>query len=340
MLTIVYFENGRVVKLTPEPKCSYYEARDIINSATCIVSDGMKYNLEDRNSIYSIEIPKYSYFTDNRHAEDLGVTGYLEYVLRMHAGGLWSNGNFPLSMACLEKATQLMAHSTLGWQRKDFYRIVNDYIRLSKFKKAKEWKDWIDANTENPDDYAVNAFHSTVASCEFLNTDFVEVGDLSACCEVCAKYRKRIYSLSGKNWKFPKFPNDFHFQCGLNISPYVDGVSEPSFRCFNPVIYSRRPFHDDRTAEERENYKESMKLIEKSNRLNNGPDLNHIIYYWFKPKFPDDLPKSLSGFSRMRNANTENYQKLIAKIINAGYKIPMSLDEAAEWDIDDNLNGG
>lgn len=336
MPVTVYFEHGRVVRLEPEPNQSYYEVRDTINAATDIVSDGIKYDLNNRQSIYSIAIPDYTKVRDVPHSKVLGVTGHLEYVLRMHAGRLWNAGDYQLSMACLEKSCQLMTYSTIGWERKDFYRVVNYYIELGRFKKAKEWKDWIDAHTEAPEDYADDAFSRTLESCRFLETDLVEVGDLSACCGTCAKYRKRIYSLSGKSWKFPKFPTDFHFQCALGISPYVEGVSEPTFKCISPVLYSRRPFRDDRTDEEKTNYKLRLEYIKKVCNPINAPNLSHIIYYWFKPKFPNDFPKSLSGFSHMRNANTANYQKLVKKIEDAGYTIPKSLDEVAEWDEREN----
>lgn len=336
MSSVVYYEHGQVVRISPEPNTSYYEVRGIINEATSIFSDGIYYDLTDRHSIYSIAVPKYTYTHGNLHAQDLGVTGYLDYVLRMHAGLLWTGGNYKLAMACLEKACQLMLYSTIGWQRRDFYRVVKWYIELGRFKKAQDWKEWIDSNTTDPADYAKAAFEETVASCKYLDTDFVEVGDFDACCETCAKYRKRIYSLSGKSRKFPAFPSDFHFQCGLPTSPFVLGVSEPSFRCIGYALYSNRPFRDDRSKVEKENYTARMERLKKEQHDIHEADLNHIIYHWFKPIFPNDFPKSLGGFSRMRNSNSKNYQKLIEKVQSAGYRIPSSLEEVAEWDIENN----
>lgn len=334
MDTTVYFEQGQVVKMEPEPNCSYYEARGMINNAKNIVSDGVHYDLTDRDSIYSIAVPEYTYSHKNFHAQDLGVTGYLDYVLRMHSGLLWNQGEYILSLICLGKACQLMLYSTIGWQRKDYYRIVNWNIELGRFKKAQEWKDWIEKYTPNPMDVAVDSFNRTVNSCSFLRTDLVEVGDLGGLCKVCAKYRNRIYSLSGKTIKFPKFPKDFHYGCGLSIYPFIDGVSEPTFKCKNYILHSWRPFIDDRTPLEIENYKKRLELL--SGWVEPKPNLNHIIYYWFKPKFPNDFPKTVGGFSRMRNANSKSYQKLMEKVAAAGYKIPQSLEEVAKWDEENN----
>lgn len=332
----VYYDHGQVIKLIPDPGKPYYEARGIINSATAIVSDGIHYDLTDRRSIYSIQIPNYTYFHENPTAQNLGVTGFLDYVLRMHAGELWNNGDRELSMACLEKACQLMVYSTVGWQRKDFFRVVNRYIELGRFKKAKEWRDWIIRNTTDPDDYAFESFQRTVESCNFLGTDFVEVGSSNACCEVCAKYRNRIYSISGASRKFPRFPSDFHFQCGLPISPFVLGVSTPSFRCVSYVLHSNRPFKDGRTSTEKENYKVQTEALAERKRTAQRVDLNRITYYWFKPLFPSDFPKSVSAFSRAKNTNSKKYQELIKKIESAGYSLPTSLDEVAEWEADNS----
>ena len=322
--------------MEPEPNCSYYEARGLINEATSLVSDGISYDLTNRNSIYSIEIPNYTDIHQNHHAQDLGATGYLEYVLRMHAGILWNNGDYDLSLVCLGKACQLMLYSPMIWQRKDYYRIVDENIKLGRFKKAKEWKDWINKYVPDSSDYAKDAFDRTLVSCKYLKTNLVEVGDLGGCCEVCAKYRKRIYRLSGFNFRFPKFPKDFCFQCGLHISPFVEGLNEPSFQCRNYYFYSKRPFKDDRTIEEIENYKKMLEIRQKEKNVKCQADLNHIIYYWFKPKFPDDFPKTVGGFSRMRNANSAGYQKLMEKVAAAGYKIPQSLEEVAKWDEENN----
>lgn len=338
MAVTVYYERGQVVKISPEPNVSYYDVREIINEATSIVSDGIPYDLTDRNSIYSIAIPEYTYTHENKHAQDLGATGYLEYVLRMHAGLLWNNGNYDLSLVCLGKACQLMLYSPMIWKKKDYYRIVHENIELGRFKKAKEWKDWIEKYVIDSSDYAKDAFARTVQSCNQFGTDLVEVGDANCCCEICAKYRKRIYSLSGRNWKFPRFPKDFHFGCNLQITEFYEGVMEPSFKCLNYVLYSRRPFKDDRSIEEKERYKKRIEEIRIAEEKHLSADLNRIIYYWFKPKFPNDFPKSLSGFSRMRNSNSPKYQKLVQMIENAGYTIPKSLEEVVE--IDEKNNAG
>lgn len=151
---IPVFKGGHVVDVNPMPAGDIYDNRDIIYSADDIISDGVQYDLTDRNSIYSIEIPHFDLFPSSQIAQNLGVTGCLDYVLRMRSGRYWNDGKYGLSTTCLGQATKLMLYSDVGWPKKDYYRIVNELIDLGRLKKAKEWEEWI--NKHIPDDPSVS----------------------------------------------------------------------------------------------------------------------------------------------------------------------------------------
>lgn len=339
----IYFAYGHVAKVFPQFSGSYYENRNIINAATSIVSDGVPYDLTDIESIHSIQIPNYHIYASNKIGEELGITGFLEYVLRMHASLCWNKGDMNIAIACLEKATQLMKYSTMNWPVEDFYRIVNWLNDLGKFRSANNWREWITKNVpwarsilsssmeDKMEEEAKRSFRSRISSCKELGTDLIEIGDIGACCAKCAMYRKRVYSLTGKNKLFPRFPNDYHWGCGLSGWPYIYGISEPSFECDDVIKYSNRPYLDDRTQEEKRNYVERMAKLNSTTPVIREPDLNRIIYYRIKQLIPDDAPKSLSGFSRMRNANTKNYQTLVKKAEAAGFVFPQTLDDVSNW---------
>lgn len=338
----VYYAYGHVAKIfPPPPNGKYYEYRDVINKATSIVSDGVHYDLTDKSSIASIQVPNYHIYTPNRVGEELGVTGFLEYVLRMHSGLCWSEGEYDIAIACLEKATELMKYSTMGWPPKDFFRIVNELNDLGKFKAAKKWEDWIKQNVPgsiavlNPSDEeqvaeeAKKSFKAKTKSCEKLGTDLVEVGDIEPCCPICSMYRKRVYSLNGKDTRFPQFPRDFHWGCGLSGWPYLYGIHEPSFPCNDIITYSNRPFIDDRTEEEKLRYDKRMSEAPQEPSVVKEPNLSKIIYLRLKKQLPNLAPKSFSGFQRMRNANSKNYQILVEKAEAEGFVFPSSLAEVA-----------
>lgn len=336
MTVTVFFEHGQVVGMQPAPKTSCYEERDLINNATLIVSDGVCYDLTDANSIHSIPVPDYLEVNDHPVSSDMGVTGYLDYVLRMHSGCLWNNGEYNLSISCLRQACLLMLYSPIAWQRKDYYRIVNSFISLGRFKKANEWKQWIEKNVPSSEDFLHDAFQRILDSCRELDTDLIEVDCNGPCCSVCARYRNRIYSLSGRDRRFPHFPKDFHFGCVLNEHPFIDGVMDPSFDCRNYVRHSNRPFVDDRTAEEKRAYADWQERLSSERDREHAADLNRIAFYWLKAAFPYDAPRSLSAFSKMRNTNSQKYQALAQKVEAAGYQIPNSLEEAAKWEDENN----
>ena len=182
----VYFTNGHLSKIDPYPNGGYYENRDIANNAHSIISDGVRYDLTSVKSIHSIRVPDYSL----DFAGGIGVTGFLEYVLRMRSGNYWNERKFNLSIACLEKATELMRYSSMGWPPKDFFRIVNELNDLGKLKSALKWQRWIENNVPgakaalsvSPEDriegITKEALKSKIASCKTLGTNLVEVGNI------------------------------------------------------------------------------------------------------------------------------------------------------------------
>ena len=150
---------------------------------------------------------------------------------------------------------------------------------------------------------------------DFSETDLAESSDIAACCPKCAMYRRRIYSLTGKDRRFPKLPNDFDSNCcGLNLHPYIWGISEPSFHSKNPIAYSNRPFVDDRSTIEKENYQMLLKEAEEARQK----ELDKKIYQKLLSKLPDDAPKSFGAFRRMEKSNSCGYIALKQKAQQAG----------------------
>lgn len=151
-----------------------------------------------------------------------------------------------------------------------------------------------------------------------IGTDLVESSDIAACCSKCAMYRRRIYSLSGRDKRFPKIPADFDSDCcGLSLYPYIWGVSEPSFSAKNPIKYSNRPFADDRTAKEKKDYQAILDLREQEREK----EADRKIYEKLVSAIPNDAPKSFSAFRRAKNSNSKSYIVLVEKARKLGIKI-------------------
>lgn len=331
--TVVY-HNGHVVNVIPMPDGNIYDHRDIIYSANTIMSDGDKYDLRSRASISSIKTPVKEYFPTSSIAINLGFTGTLDYVLRMKASQYWNEANYGMSISVLEKATVLMQSSSIDWPKKDFFRVVNWLIDLGCLRRAEQWRQWINANI--PDDLTTNPpskelpydYQKLYADAAAFKTDLVEVGEVVACCAKCAKYRRRIYSISGRDRRFPTLPKDIHQNCALVARPYKDGVMEPSFSCDNISSYSNRAFDDDRTQEEIALFAKRVEQIEKMQTgLIRQPDPARTAYYILKKYLPDVAPKSMSGYMRMYNAKSKNYLNIIKAADANSIKLPTSIDD-------------
>lgn len=169
--------------------------------------------------------------------------------------------------------------------------------------------------------YESDVLARCAASAKFLGTDLIEVGDSNVCCEKCAAYRKRIYSLSGKDRRFPTLPDDFHTDCGLFPTPFVEGVMETTFSCRNLVRYSNRPFKDDRTREEKERHDAWVASRNAEIEDEKRKEHNRTEFSWLEEHLPELCPKSLSGYSRMKSSNSKNFQTIVEKAKELGYEI-------------------
>ena len=266
-------------------------------------------------------------------------TGRVEYYLRGQCFfNHWKSGRVELALACLRKAQELMFVSDMVWRRSDYLRLVAYLYEAGKDAEAEEQIKKIDSFLEKQD-IKQDAKIKSIELASSLGTDLVEVLSCpTPYCEECAKYLNRIYSISGEDNRFPKLPEGFtsrepghHFSC-LRVYPFSYGITPLSFDCEDVISYSNRPFIDERTEEQIEEYntylrskEEEAKLQRKNedfmleNAKRKRTDLNNL--QWLKENIPDIAPKSLSGFRRMRTTNSKNYQKIVEEAAKLGKNI-------------------
>ena len=162
------------------------------------------------------------------------------------------------------------------------------------------------------------AFEKQMHWAEQMNTDLVEVTTSYRICGECAKYQGRIYSISGKDKRFPKFPDYLReskgAHCGLIVYPFHEEYDIARYVEGDIIATSNRPFVDDRTEEQIQFYEDYIK--EKRRKENTKIEYEQIV-----AAMPDIAPKSLSGYARMKNANTENYRKLVEQAKEKGISI-------------------
>ncbi len=150
--------------------------------------------------------------------------------------------------------------------------------------------------------------------------DLIEMIPHHPTCEKCAILQDRVYSISGKDKRFP--PLSMVYEEGTNL---VHKGCKHTFCLWAEMMYtpeeieetikrSNRPFVDDRTQEQKDMYDRLQYYIFKQY-------MDTLDYKKIQKLLPDIAPKSFSGYRRMKNGNTNNYKKLVQKAAEVGLDI-------------------
>ena len=157
-------------------------------------------------------------------------------------------------------------------------------------------------------------FAITIKNAKKLKTDLLEASFPAPTDAKTAMYRGRIFSISGKSKNFPKLPDDI-LDTEIDLYPFIWKISKPLYcKPGTEIKFSNRPFEDDRSPEEIEEY-----MIQQQEQLEK--EKNRKDYNWICKKLPEISPKSLSGYTRMKNSNSKNYQKIVIAAREKGYII-------------------
>ncbi|MBP1561919.1 MAG: hypothetical protein J6C96_11865 [Oscillospiraceae bacterium] len=280
----------------------------------------------DLNSIEGINsIPVESFEYDPNDGKQYAFNN-IEYVLQRKATEHKKNGRMDLAIACLRKSNQIMPLSSMMYTQDDYMRLVK-YLRLDKqFEAADIEEEEILGEKSKVTNKAIHdqVLKKQIQSAKSMGTDLVSAVCNCYHCEECAKYINRVYSISGKDKRFPKLPdyvveNSQH--CGIMMYPFVYGVNTmrdvytgKSIIESEIIAYSNRPYIDDRPQEWKVGY---QKLEAEANNKKNC----EYEYKLICQKLPDIAPKNQGGYLRMKKSNSENFQKLKEKAISAGIEI-------------------
>lgn len=306
----LYFKNGVLYKIDPDDDRNYYSAR-------YYVSDGMAFDLENASDLANIPIPRY----EKLHGMP-NISHSIDYVLRRKAGDLKNKGKFDLSIKCLRKANQLMSKSPIHWSKSDYFYIVEELSLVNRFYEAKEEKEFIENNYFS--NYDFDTMHRTVLQkalvlAQELNTDLVEADESPNCNELCAKYRKRIYSISGRDKRFPALTNEIYYS-GLIFYPFIEGINKPRYCSLIDIVeYNNRPFIDDRTDEEKRNYE----CFFKQRILKDRKAADLLEYCQICAYIPLLEPMNFKAYQDIKYANTKDFQELMQVAEEAGIDIEL-----------------
>lgn len=260
-----------------------------------------------------------------------GVPSHPVEILSKQAS-IYQKEHLDLAIACLRKANELRPVSGMAYSENSYLRLVRYLCKAERFDEAdREYKQIQEMFHGKDSPYsregiANSALNRAFSSAKELGTDLVEVSWVDVCCEICGKYRGRIFSISGRDKRFPKFPSDFCHHCGLSVNPIIEGVSVPLYS--NPehiVEDAQRPLVDTRTPREVEAYSQKCQQMNREQERRSDYMVrerkDHEDYAWIRENLPDLMPKTFSGYRRMKTMNTANFQKLRSKALEFGREI-------------------
>jgi len=273
----------------------------------------------------------------------------LSYLFKMRVG---TENRPQLAVPLAYKAANLMIASPIGWTKKDYYRLVIQLWSIGEIKygdhllaELKKLLPFVAA--ENYLNFMhKESFNKQLSFSTEFTTDYVYIDYSGAVCEKCAPYQNRVYSISGKDKKFPKLPefilHDKGIHCGMSIHPffYYAGCTLTKYLYLNKnevksqevdaIKYSNRPFIDDRSEFEKQLYEEQEKRQKERQKADEQyynrehwieKYHTHLEYQEISNVLGDKAPKSFSGYMRMKKNNTANFQKIFKFAEENGIKI-------------------
>ncbi len=276
------------------------------------------------------------------------VTTQLEYILQRKATEHKRNKNMDLAIACLKKSNELMPYSNITWGISDYLRLVRFLEEANRYNEAD--KELIKLKmhcTSEIDKQQYNTFAAAfkqrggadaalfdlhrerllageknrkyMFGLSAAGYDLVKFSEHYPTCAVCALYQGRVFSISGKDKRFPRLPDSYwgygkiHEGCKHVATPWVESLHTRA-EVRKEIKFSNRPFADSRSMEEKA-------LWDKQQRQFAEQERDFKIYEQLISCLPDISPKSYAGFRRMKNANTVNYQKLVGTAKEMGIDI-------------------
>lgn len=139
--------------------------------------------------------------------------------------------------------------------------------------------------------------------------DLVKMSTHYPTCKICAPLQGRVYSITGKDKRFPPLSRAFssayhnvHPNCRHVITPWIEELQTEE-EVQSVIEQSNKPFEDKRTPRERKAYTKEQKLKRQIRQ-------DKYQYERYKARLGEDAPKSFNAFRRMKNSGGEAWQKL------------------------------
>lgn len=278
-----------------------------------------EYDVDSLEGIQSIPVVK----SEEIIKSDGEIISSLHYRLQRKATEHKKNGDMDLAIACLRKSNEIMAlYDFRTFTKGDFLRVVKFLKASGQFDKAREEQQYLHDKLPkvfNPKERQMALFNEALSNARMLDTDLLEMSSHDCTCGECSKYQGRVYSISGKDRRFPALPQIFfnigavHEDCRHILYPYQIAWHDTN-EVSNMIRFSNRPFVDSRGQAEKMEYQDRLdeELTAEKDKLN---------YDYLSEHLPNIAPKSFAGYRRMKESNSKSYLKLKEAAAEIGMEI-------------------
>lgn len=135
-------------------------------------------------------------------------------------------------------------------------------------------------------------------------------------CEICAMYQGRVYSISGKDKRFPPLEEVFsggymntHPNCRHSVVPFIEEMQSAE-ELQKAIARSNQAFEDNRSDNEKSLYTEQQ-------TENRHMRADRYQYERYKARLGSDSPSTFSAFRRIKKADGEKWKELQKKYRNS-----------------------
>ena len=153
-------------------------------------------------------------------------------------------------------------------------------------------------------------------------------------CEACAVLRGRVYSISGRDKRFPPlsraFPSGYrnvHPNCRHVMTYWIEEMQSPE-EIRAALARSNAPFTDNRSDEE-------IALYSKQQADSRRMRADRSQFERYRQRLGEDAPKSFHTFRRIKNADGQKWKEMQSLYRS---KSPKNVDNSGESDIIEESN--
>ena len=161
-----------------------------------------------------------------------------------------------------------------------------------------------------------------------VNGDLVKMTSHFPTCEICFPLQGRVYSITGETPGYPRLETAYsggfaniHPNCKHRILPYIPELKSPA-EIAKDKAFSDRTFDiDNMDPRAQAVYNRQLEAYNQGQKKNQAVYFSREQWKRYLARIGGDAPQTFSGFMRIKNADSESWQKLQADFRSAGREL-------------------